>query len=295
MYAKKLVAFIDIMGFKELLFRPATFGEINEILKEFEKGINFHDDNFAMSIEMLKAKIEKPKDEKLRFDGNKANLTFASDCVIWSYPLDDLKIDYWHLVHDALSFLKIIQISLYHKGIVIRGGVTIGNLYQQGNKVFGDGLVNAYMLEKRADFPRIAIDRKLLRPINTKIIDNLFIKTMLSFDRHAGFFYVDILKYYALTYELIEYDSDKQGKALMEGIANRYSSEIIPVINSGLNQRSYKIKVKYFWLYLQAKKFSKLFKVMKEQGLKDIDFYERIILYVYYYYRVVRSRFQKNT
>jgi hypothetical protein len=58
-----------------------------------------------------------------------------------------------------VSILRRVRIVF---ALLIRGGATIGELYQSRGVVFGKALVEAYRLESRvANYPRIAVSRKI--------------------------------------------------------------------------------------------------------------------------------------
>jgi hypothetical protein len=92
-----------------------------------------------------------------------------------SYWDDDFK---YHTFSDSIimssevSFTGILHIfraahsvslSLFHLGIFVRGGISIGRLRHDGDKVYGIGLIKAYELEnEKAIFPRIILDKEVL-------------------------------------------------------------------------------------------------------------------------------------
>lgn len=51
--------------------------------------------------------------------------------------------------------------------LLLRGGVSEGNYYQNNNISFGSGLVKAYELEDKAKYPRIIFDRSMIEDILT--------------------------------------------------------------------------------------------------------------------------------
>jgi hypothetical protein len=56
--------------------------------------------------------------------------------------------------------------TLLRQGFLLRGAVTIGDLYHNESAVFGKPLVEAVELEKKAEYPRILIDQKAICKIN---------------------------------------------------------------------------------------------------------------------------------
>lgn len=58
-----------------------------------------------------------------------------------------------------ISILQSLSISLMHQGFLLRGGISIGELYHRESMVFGSAFLNAYELENRSSiYPRIILD-----------------------------------------------------------------------------------------------------------------------------------------
>ncbi len=70
-----------------------------------------------------------------------------------------------------VSNLSYIGAVLLEKGILFRGGMTIGNIIHNDNgTVFGQDLIDAYQLEsKSAKYPRIILSDKLISELNFPI------------------------------------------------------------------------------------------------------------------------------
>jgi hypothetical protein len=140
---RRVVAFIDILGFKDIVENSnrafAIIKTIEELKKEQEK--NFKD-----------------------IDVEDVEITWFSDCIVMSSPLD---IEYIELL---LFSLQHMQLSLLDNGILIRGGVTYGECFHKENKLFGKAMNEAYLLEcKIALVPRIVLSKGLVEYINNSI------------------------------------------------------------------------------------------------------------------------------
>lgn len=130
-YSTRLLAFIDILGFKKLI-------EVNEakiiaqVLQE-------------MQIDLTESK------NKIEFGFSETfELAFFSDSIVISCENSN-----------ASGFIDAIldlQIRLMRKGIFIRGCITKGDLYHKGNFIFGQGIIDAYEEESKiAKYPRIIL------------------------------------------------------------------------------------------------------------------------------------------
>lgn len=96
------------------------------------------------------------------------------------------------------------QVLLIHEeGIVVRGGITVGNVVKSHGQLFGPGVIDAYQLEsKAAKYPRIVVDQKVLNELATN--DQLWIHDrddelsavngLLRRDEEDDLLYVDYLR-----------------------------------------------------------------------------------------------------
>ncbi len=136
----KYVAFIDVLGFKELVNRRNT---------------NTLETYFNTIRETL---------ELIRNDKKNIESLLVSDSTILISP--DSKEDFKTL----LRAVQTIQSELVKQDIWIRGAISYGEVYfdQESNLIVGKGLVNAYLLESTAKFPRVIIDTSII----PKIADN---------------------------------------------------------------------------------------------------------------------------
>lgn len=87
--------------------------------------------------------------------------TMFSDSIVLSHTIDE-DFDFYSFV----LYIAELQMELLKNGIIVRGGIEIGNLYHDKFFVFGDGLIAAFKLEHdRAIYPRILVGKKLLSKI----------------------------------------------------------------------------------------------------------------------------------
>ncbi len=131
----QIVAFLDVLGFKEILSNPAQVElYFNTIINELE------------TLQNIDSKKE------LRY-------ALISDSVVLSFPFNnDIKN-----LNEFLIALGRIQATLCLEDIWLRGAITIGKIkisnHGSSQVVFGDGLAKAYMLESSfAKYPRVILD-----------------------------------------------------------------------------------------------------------------------------------------
>lgn len=99
---------------------------------------------------------------------NKTNVTAFSDNIVVSVRVED---NINEMTSTLITHLAYIGAVLLEKGILFRGGLTVGNLIHNNNGiVFGQGLIDAYKLEScNAKFPRIILSDNLLNELNYPI------------------------------------------------------------------------------------------------------------------------------
>jgi hypothetical protein len=129
-----LVAFIDVLGFKNLVY-GATTGPIDTYY-------TFLLSNFKTAV------------AKRNFD-----FLLISDSIV-IYCNDDIES-----LSELVKMINMLQAGLLGRKILIRGAISHGGLFvdKPNNIIVGSGLINAYHLESQARFPRIIFDRSLIR------------------------------------------------------------------------------------------------------------------------------------
>jgi hypothetical protein len=98
----------------------------------------------------------------------KTNITAFSDSIVVSVKVDD---NINEMASTLIINLAYIGAFLLEKGILFRGGLTVGNLIHiENGTVFGQGLIDSYKLESNsAKYPRIILSDKLLKELNYPI------------------------------------------------------------------------------------------------------------------------------
>lgn len=140
-YAQKLIAFVDILGFKEL---------IKESESEAGAKARVHSSLMNMKNNISEWLPTSPP------QGTKRFFNFSDCIVLTDSPNKNSTIDLFNLINK-------IQADLAYHGILLRGGITVGQVFDNYDLLYGPGVVEAYILENRnALFPRIIVDRKVL-------------------------------------------------------------------------------------------------------------------------------------
>lgn len=183
-YTEKVVAFVDILGFRT---------HVEESIVDSNKAYNLHE---ALKS-ILNWQVENESNETFGLKDIGREITVFSDSIVISYPLD-YKGGLFHILLD----LAHLQIQLMSYSILLRGGISIGKVYHDGRIVYGPAMIDAYELEsKKAIYPRIIITEeslgrgiiRTLPPQNSLEEECKFIGGLVKKDID-GYYFLDILR-----------------------------------------------------------------------------------------------------
>lgn len=136
-YSTKIVFFMDILGFKNLIKSNQKSENIASILSECYNV--FPKDNYS-----------------------RVKISHFSDSVIISLPPELNKEN--GNIFNLLNYLSILQKNLVYKhDTLIRGGICLGKIYHDKKFVFGEGVNQSYQMESElAIYPRIIVDNSVI-------------------------------------------------------------------------------------------------------------------------------------
>lgn len=145
-YENSLLTYIDILGFQELIEKK-TANDISRAIRVVREAVS--------PGQLRRAFHEEPAENYINF----------SDLSIVQTPLFKKKL--WtpkgSIFTQILRMVHVQSILLFDHGILIRGGMTVGNAAMSYRQLFGPAIVRAYHLESVvARFPRIVIDETVL-------------------------------------------------------------------------------------------------------------------------------------
>jgi hypothetical protein len=151
----RLVAFMDFLGFRDVL-SGADVSRQQTILAALRE-VADQERNFE-------ATVDSGSDHERKITIRPA-ITSFSDSVLISYDLDELKATG---VNWGLLAIRNMATALAHRGrefdCLLRGAITIGDIYQKDRVAFGMGLVTAYELEsKTAFYPRVIVTEDVFK------------------------------------------------------------------------------------------------------------------------------------
>ena len=188
-YKDCYIAFIDILGFKDLVCNRLNCGEIKSIFE-------FLDNN----------ELENPvifKDEDLNIPLEKVKKYIMSDSIIL-YIEKNVKNSLSAIMMQA-QFIQY-RLILNKDPIIVSGALTSGKMYRNKSYIFGPGIVEAYTIQnKEPHYPRIVIDSELIEAYlsdessyEKKTIKSLVLKEKRDFttnnDNNSDVYIIDYLK-----------------------------------------------------------------------------------------------------
>ena len=215
-YTKCYIAYMDILGFKTMVddepFQKilSLFQNIKIDVKEIYFG---NEENLACRIES----VEKVK------------LKVMSDTICF-YIEADLP-DALFCLMACCAFFQARLLSL-SPPVLIRGGITDGKLYVDGDRVFGPGFVEAYSLgEQCAKDPRIIIRKYTLdQGLKTTNKSLLTAWSLIVHEDSDAFYWLDFNAFLgnnveekrSISKQLSEFADQKLSKEIDESIRHKY-------------------------------------------------------------------------
>ena len=144
-FEKRAVAFIDVLGFKSVVDKANSdqeaLSELDELINILSTAVPDLDGSVSQSVppELIPKHI------------------YISDCIILSAPLTSEKM----ANYNGLSTLvmRVIQLThiLLNKGYLIRGGISIGNVWHTESNIVGVAYQEAYLIEQKVMAPCVEL------------------------------------------------------------------------------------------------------------------------------------------
>lgn len=137
-YEKKLVAFVDVLGFKN---------KTNQITANEKTTLHQNLISIKNYINNLNSQYNSDTPQQIK------SFRFSDSCM-FSAPLEKL--------NKLLCIIYSMQLHFAANDFFMRGGVTYAEIYDRDDFFYGKGLNQAYKLEsEKATYPRIILDPKI--------------------------------------------------------------------------------------------------------------------------------------
>jgi hypothetical protein len=139
-YDLRYCAFVDILGFSELIRRISSGGMTPKALEQLLSIVHAPPSEYQVDL----------------FEASDLRCQSISDAVCLSAACSEAGLA--HLVYS----LDQLTMRLLEEGFFVRGAIVKGRLFHDDRMVFGEALVSAYRLESEvARYPRVMIERSV--------------------------------------------------------------------------------------------------------------------------------------
>lgn len=146
---KHLIAYIDILAGTKLISEDVLDENLNTVAEIYQLTKNI--------VETAKGNLACSIDFKI----------FSDNILLTLIPKINNKQENDRSIYNFLYVVAFIQMKALERNILLRGGLTIGDIYIDKTFAWGKGLLNAIDLEERnAVLPRIIIDDKVRMQID---------------------------------------------------------------------------------------------------------------------------------
>ena len=219
-YEDRLILYIDFLGFKEIVGTtasdPKALGRLINALNEIG------------SMGDMPAFLSQ-------------RVTQFSDSVVLSYAVDEESGAFWMINEIALTV-----VSLVFQGYLLRGAVTIGQLYHNDRHVVGPAMVAAVEMESKvACFPRVIVDpdviqlaRHYRRDGHSAHEEEQYVRNFICEDADGQLF-IDYISWNSVVAVIGANDEDYP----------EYLGRLSAMIETGLAHKDVRVVEKYLWLY----------------------------------------------
>ena len=169
-YENQIVAFVDILGFKEIIKQSEQSLKKLNLLYQTLEFLKKRENANKWNLQLIEIEEDAQKRGVSNFEIEQLTAcTCFSDSIVISVKCNDKNIN--EITSTLIANLSYIGAQLMTEGILLRGGITVGKLIHLDNGILmGQALIDAYQLETNsANFPRILISNKLIKQLNYPI------------------------------------------------------------------------------------------------------------------------------
>ena len=148
-YERSILTYLDILGFSELITNKSA-GDISRSIRVVRE---------AADPGRFKSPFKEISDVYFR--------NFSDLCIISKPITKKGKFPAMGEVHSQILHMVHVQIGLlFDEGILLRGGITVGDVALSYGQLFGPAVVRGYALESQvARFPRVIVGEEVLEEL----------------------------------------------------------------------------------------------------------------------------------
>jgi hypothetical protein len=231
---RRLVFFLDFLGFSDAT-KNWRGDRANALL------------DLLVQVSSLKGSFNlqghSQRDGSYRFHDIRPEVSTFSDCIFGSFHMptdgggmiESLVLDMW--LQETVKWVGTIAKRALEIGLLVRGGLTIGNIYHADSVVFGEALVDAYTLESRiASNPRVVVSPSIVPALTEDHMSRLL-------KDKDGFFHVNYFREMVAT-------AGEPGPGFLDNALSWANSRLVEIDNriAALNsERRYADAGKWAW------------------------------------------------
>ncbi len=156
---RSIIAFVDILGFKERVKDAKKKSESQKVFSDFHRVLSTW---YEQHVDLLELR------SRTTFIGSKKykyKIRIFTDCILIGCPIrkNGRKhnfIEGCDEFLDILSTLYLFQLDMVNQGYFVRGAIAVDELYMDDVIIYGNGVTEAYDAEsKQAKYPRIILTK----------------------------------------------------------------------------------------------------------------------------------------
>lgn len=243
LYKKRAVAFLDVLGFKQILvdFEKEAIDNKVDVASEEDSSGSYVSDRANEFINTFKKAIDKLDEDKYRY------YMFSDNICITSIE-DTTSAD----LQDLFLIITDLYFEFAQKGYFLRGGIDYGLFIDEKRMAVGLPLAKAYELEtKRAVYPRIILSNEIVEEFQSfnnkgeKVFDYLYSDALILDSCEIKFLNIFLQVFQS------DYREDR------EAFFKKYNGVISR--NLEIHKLNETVYVKYKWLAEQFNEFIELF------------------------------------
>jgi hypothetical protein len=190
-YDKRYVAFLDILGFRNLIEKTVRDRDLFDAVLEACESLAW-EKSFADDLEMIASGAKNPPHTR--------RLYMFSDCIYCTtMPTSEG-------IKELFESVSRLCKSLIYTGVFVRGAIVLGEVYEKDRVIFGPGVIAAYDNEsKAAKFPRVLVTDEIYaqsQSIEYTVGGRspMWLKDQIRRDSD-GLYHLDWLRHYHRIYE----------------------------------------------------------------------------------------------
>lgn len=243
-YEDRLVAFIDILGFKEIIKQSERNNEKIQLLYQTLQFLKKRESPDKWNLKFIEIEEDAQKRGLKSFEIE--NLTMCncfSDSIVVSVKSNFNNIN--ELASTLIANLAYIGAHLITEGILIRGGITYGKLIHLDNGIIlGQALIDAYQLETNsAKYPRILLSNQLIQKLNYPISSK---RDRYPYHQYIFRFEDGCVGFHQMIYFQVLQNSDFLDSIKLKAELDKVRKTIIDGLDSNFEQSD--VHLKYQWL-----------------------------------------------